>query len=174
MKIERNLGSNFGQQDFQKAPAGQTPASSESSDQLESLAGLQTDGVATSFTDGGKLQNFGSFGGFDLLSGRLTQSFGVAFAAPETQPADDSFSISDVYPLNYVVDAWDWLEGLDLPSVSEAAEWVGDKVVDGFLIAGEAIGDGAKAVWDGFSAAGEAVGDAMASIENAVSDAFDW
>ena len=179
MKINSNIGGNFEPQDFQKSGIGETPASNPfQSDQLEAF-----------YSSFGILQNadFSSRGpevqdanfGAGLLFGVRNESFGLQFAPAPEAPApaadDDSFSLRDMFPpfSGWIADAADWL-GDNIPNTPEAMEWLGGKVVDGFLIAGEAVGDAAKAVYDGFNAAGEAVGDAMGSIENAVSDAFDW
>ena len=181
MKINPNIIPNIGQQDIEKTPAGPTPAFNPAlqGDRLEVFHNrfgfLQT----ADLVHQGPHANDAVFGA-GLLFGAHPVSFGIAFTpdlqaspAPAAPPADDSFSIRDIQPFGLIGDAFDWL-GENFPKTPELFKFLGEKTVDGFLAAGEAIGDGLKAVKDGFDAVGRGVGNAMASIENAISDAFDW
>jgi hypothetical protein len=181
MKINSNLGANFEPQDFQKNVTGETaPKPLAQGDQLEpfdsSFGILQN---ADFSTRGPQIQdaNFGA----GLLFGARNESFGIQLApAPET-PADeeDQFSFRDILPpfSGWIGDGIDWL-GDNMPSVQEMGEWLGDKVVDGFLYAGEGVADGIQYAGEGLADAAGAVAGAAEAVGGAVADAvgevLDW
>ena len=147
MKVNSNMGPNFEPQDIQSSPVGET-AKPLASDQLEKNIELQDYGFGAS-----TLTTADASTTVPILIGSRPQNLGVNFAtaaapAPDAPPTDDSSWYDDV---------GDYIKNFN---IVDAGEWLGDKVVDGFLYAGEGLADGIRYSWDGIKTAGEAIGDA--------------
>jgi hypothetical protein len=150
MKVNPNMGPNFEPQDIQKSAVSET-APPSASDQIETF-----DTHNTTLNAGGSPVNADVATGVPILIGNRAQNFGIDFSAPDAQAASDS-SAPAADDSNWLDDVGDYIKNFN---IVDAGEWLGDKVVDGFLYAGEGLADGIRYSWDGIKTAGEAIGDA--------------